>query len=115
MTALEVATGHASRAGTHAGAGAEALNEDFCGYSTPTGATLASKGMLLALADGVSGSRGGRDSAAFAVRGLLADFYASPDTWSVTHALDRVIHAINHCLVGQAVSQRGQEGLQTTL
>jgi serine/threonine protein phosphatase PrpC len=49
------------------------------------------------------------------VRGLLADYYASPDTWSVPHALDRVINAINQWLAGQAVSQQRREGQQTTL
>jgi protein phosphatase len=49
------------------------------------------------------------------VRGLLADYYATPDTWTVPHALDRVLNAVNQWLIGQAVSERGHDGLQTTL
>jgi serine/threonine protein phosphatase PrpC len=104
--ALQVAAGHASRTGPRD------HNEDFCGYVTPAGSALASKGVLLAVADGVSGSSGGRESAEYAVRGLLGDYYATPDTWTVTHALDRVINAVNQWLVSQA---RGHDGLQTTL
>jgi protein phosphatase len=109
MTLLQVAAGHASRAGSRE------QNEDFCGYLMPTGGALAAKGVLLAVADGVSGSSGGRESAEYAVRGLLADYYATPDTWSVPHALDRVINAVNQWLIGQAVTLRGQHGLQSTL
>lgn len=105
---LEVVAGHASRAGSRD------RNEDFCGYVTPSGGQLASKGVLLAVADGVSGSRGGRESAEYAVRGLVSDYYATPETWTVPHALDRVINAVNQWLVNQARSHR-EDGLQTTL
>jgi protein phosphatase len=106
---LQVAAGHASHTGPREN------NEDFCGYVTPTGSTLGAKGVLLAIADGVSGSRAGRESAEYAVRGLLADYYATPDTWTVPHSLDRVINAVNQWLIGQAVTHRGHDGLQTTL
>lgn len=108
MSSLKIVAGHASRTGPRA------ENQDFCAWSTPSGAALAAKGVLLAVADGVSGSRGGRESAEYAVRGLLADYYATPDTWSVPHALHQVINAVNQWLVGQSAA-RGADGMQTTL
>ena len=53
-TGLQVATGYSSLAGPRE------ANEDFCGMVTPTGAELGTKGVVAAIADGVSGSRGGR-------------------------------------------------------
>jgi serine/threonine protein phosphatase PrpC len=106
---LEVATGHATDNGPRA------VNEDFVGMVTPTGDVLASKGIVLALADGVSGHAGGREAAEYTVRGLLADYYATPDTWDTTTALDRVLVAINRWVVGQAQVKREVSGMATTL
>ncbi|MFM9969848.1 MAG: protein kinase domain-containing protein [Burkholderiales bacterium] len=80
-----------------------------------TGGELESKRVLLALADGVSGNGGGREAAEYTVRGLLSDYYATPDTWSVAHAFDRVLNAINRWLIAQAASHREFEGMATTL
>lgn len=106
---LKVAAGHASRTGSRE------RNEDFQAYATPSGGQLASKGVLLAVADGVSGAQAGGQAAEYAIRCLLSDYYATPDTWSVPHALDRVINAINQWLVGQHGPPRRDDGMQTTL
>ncbi|MBI2294473.1 MAG: bifunctional protein-serine/threonine kinase/phosphatase [Betaproteobacteria bacterium] len=108
-TALQVATGYCSRAGPRK------ANEDFCGVVTPTGAELGTKGVIAALADGVSGGRGGREAAEYIVRGLLADYYATPDTWAVPQALDRVLNANNQWLLAQAVAHCELAGMATTL
>ena len=69
-----------------------------CGIVVPENSALASKGIIAALADGVGGSGGGRDAAEFSVRGLLADYYATPDTWAIPHALDKVLQPILRAL-----------------
>ncbi len=106
---LEISTGHASLAGPRE------RNEDFCGTVTPAGHELETKGALLALADGVSGNSGGREAAEYTVRGLLSDYYATPDTWTVPHALDKVLNANHQWLLGQASAQRELAGMATTL
>ncbi|HEY8608851.1 MAG TPA: bifunctional protein-serine/threonine kinase/phosphatase [Noviherbaspirillum sp.] len=106
---LLICTGHAT------GAGQRERNEDFVGMVTPAGPALASKGLLAAVADGVSGNEGGRQAAEYAVRGLLADYYATPDTWPVTQALDRVIQAINNWVQRQGAVRRELAGMATTL
>ena len=106
---LEISTGHASVTGPRE------RNEDFCATVTPVGGELETKGALLAIADGVSGSSGGREAAEYTVRGLLSDYYATPDTWTVPHALDKVISANNQWLLGQASAQRELAGMATTL
>src|SRR5439155_5610193 len=95
MTSLVIATGHCSLAGHRA------QNEDFLGMVTPLEDELTAKGALAAIADGVSGSGAGREAAEYAVRGLLSDYYAAPDTWEVRIALDRVLNAVNRWLVSQ--------------
>ena len=106
---LEISSGYASATGTRAS------NEDFCGIVTPQGGMLEAKGVVAALADGVGSSGGGREAAEYSVRGLLADYYATPDTWAITYALDRVLHAINRWLLAQSFSQYEAHHLLSTL
>jgi protein phosphatase len=49
------------------------------------------------------------------VRGLLSDYYATPDTWAVNKSLDTVIKALNRWLVAHAARTREAAGMATTL
>ncbi|MFA5171055.1 MAG: bifunctional protein-serine/threonine kinase/phosphatase [Sulfuriferula sp.] len=106
---LQLVIGHASATGPRE------RNEDFVGFVTPARAQLADKGALIALADGVSGGAGGREAAEYTVRGLLADYYATPDTWEVPYAVDKVLTAINRWLLAQATTRRDLAGMSCTL
>ncbi len=106
---LKLEAGHATATGVRPS------NEDFVGTVTPTGEELARKGALVAIADGVSGHAGGREAAEYTVRGLLTDYYATPDTWETTVALERVLGAINRWVVAQAQLRREIAGMATTL
>ena len=106
---LKVEIGYASRAGVRE------RNEDFLGCVTPLGGELLAKGVLAALADGMSGHAGGREAAEYAVRGLLADYYATPDTWQGTVALDRVLQALNRWVIAQSRSRPELTGMASTL
>jgi protein phosphatase len=90
-------------------------NEDFCGLVTPDGADLLTKGVLAAVADGVGGQQGGREASEYTVRGLLADYYATPETWSPPKALDTVLKAQNRWLMAQGAVRRELAGMATTL
>nr|WP_216661785.1 bifunctional protein-serine/threonine kinase/phosphatase [Niveibacterium sp. COAC-50] len=106
---MSVRLGHASLTGPRA------RNEDFVGAVTPEGAELDNKGLLAALADGVGGHADGREAAEFTVRSLLCDYYATPDTWAVPKALDKVIGAANRWLVSQSAKRGEAAGMATTL
>ena len=67
------------------------------------------------VADGVSGGVRGREAAETAVRNLLADYYATPDTWEIPRALGTVLAAINRWLTGQTASRHESGGMATTL
>lgn len=106
---LTIAASHATSAGKRE------RNEDFLGMVTPNEPELSTKGMLAAIADGVSGNEGGREASEYAVRGLLADYYATPDTWPVTQALERVIKATNGWVQQQGSIRPELAGMATTL
>lgn len=106
---LTVSLGHASEKGLRP------RNEDYVGAATPEGAELEAKGMLLAVADGVGGHANGREAAESTVRGLLADYYATHDTWSVEKSLATVLGAINRWMVSQSRKAQEQAGMATTL
>jgi serine/threonine protein phosphatase PrpC len=104
-----IAVGHATLAGKRG------HNEDFVGMVTPNEPDLSNKGLIAAIADGVSGNEGGGEAAEYAVRGLLNDYYATPDAWSVTQALDRVIKATNTWVQQQGSVRPELAGMATTL
>ncbi len=90
-------------------------NEDYGGYVTPDASLAATKGVLAVVADGVSGGHHGREAAEMSVRTLLADFYATPETWEIPHAFATVLSAINRWLTGQTASHHQPGGMATTL
>ena len=96
-------------------AGPRPRNEDFAGAVTPAGETLDARGVLLAVADGVGGHANGREAAELTVRGLLNDYYATPDTWSIAQSIDRVLGALNRWLIAHAARTRETAGMATTL
>lgn len=106
---LATTAGYASLTGPRPG------NEDFCGLVTPQDHELIAKGVLAAVADGVGGHAGGREAAEYTVRGLLADYYATPDTWSPSKALETVLRAQNRWLIAQGAARRELAGMATTL
>lgn len=105
---LEVIGGYASVTGERPS------NADFCGMVMPERELLEAKGIVAGLADGV-GNIGGREAAEYSVRGLLSDYYATPDTWAIPHALDKVLRAINSWLLAQSASKREDQRLVSTL
>ena len=106
---LQVAVGYASLTGPRE------RNEDFCGLATPDGQELENKGVIAAVADGIGGHKGGREAAEYTVRGLLADYYATPDTWSVPRAIETVTTALNRWVIAEASRNAELAGMATTL
>jgi len=96
-------------------AGPRERNEDYAGIVTPENTQLSTKGALLLVADGVSGNAGGREAAEMTVRTVMADYYATPDTWETHASLDKVLLAANRWVLAQAASNRDMAGMATTL
>ena len=102
---LQLTTGEASATGPRS------ENQDALRVVTPAPALAASKGHLLALADGVSQCADGGLAARATLQALALDYYATPETWPVAQSLDRLLLAHNRWL--QAAG--GDQPLLTTL
>ncbi|MFW3899453.1 protein kinase domain-containing protein [Pseudomonas bharatica] len=86
-------------------------NQDATRLVTPGPELAASKGYLVALADGVSQCADGGLAARASLQALAMDYYATPPTWGVAQALDRLLSAQNRWLRANG----GGQPLLTTL
>ena len=109
IASLQVTIGESSLTGPRP------RNEDFLGFVTPEEQVLDTKGVLLALADGVGGSAAGGEAAEYTVRSLLSDYYATSDTWAISKSLETVLLALNRWLQSHAAARREMAGMATTL
>nr|WP_321459754.1 protein kinase [uncultured Cohaesibacter sp.] len=82
--------------------GRKERNDDFHGAMMPEGMSGTAKGVLLAVADGISSSAYGGSAAQTAIRSLLADYYATPQAWTAKTAVSRVANATNSWLHAQS-------------
>jgi len=99
---LSISSGH------YTSAGAKAENQDFHGLLQPEIDQLASKGIVAAIADGISTSALGAVAAETAVKSFLTDYFATSEAWSVQTSAERVIAATNSWLFAQ--NRRGRHG-----
>lgn len=97
MHALRVTLGQHSEAGHQGG------NQDFHGAMLPTGPQRGTKGIVVALADGIGSSAVSQEASAAAVRGFLDDYYATSEAWSVRRSAQRVLGATNAWLHAQTM------------
>jgi serine/threonine protein phosphatase PrpC len=95
-------------------AGTKPDNQDTVGARIPEGHTLASKGIAMAVADGVSSSASAKQASQSAVTGFLTDYYATPDTWRTQTSAIQVIQSLNRHLWSQSQNSVRQEGSLTT-
>lgn len=86
-------------------------NQDALRVVTPPAGLAASKGHLFAIADGVSHCADGGLAARLTLQALAADYYATPETWAVAQALDRLLISQNRWLQANG----GGQPLLTTL
>ncbi|GMQ53676.1 bifunctional protein-serine/threonine kinase/phosphatase [Halopseudomonas aestusnigri] len=95
----------------YSASGPRAENQDAVRLVTPAPSLAGSKGFLFALADGVSQCADGGLAARSTLQALAHDYYATPETWGVAQALDRLLLAQNRWLHANG----GGQPLLTTL
>jgi serine/threonine protein phosphatase PrpC len=88
-------------AGQYSDKGRKEINQDFHGVLVPNGPQLASKGIAIALADGISSSDVSQEAAQAAVTAFLEDYYCTSDAWSVKTSAEHVLVATNSWLYSQ--------------
>ncbi|HVK55947.1 MAG TPA: bifunctional protein-serine/threonine kinase/phosphatase [Burkholderiales bacterium] len=106
---LTVSVGQASHIGRRE------RNEDHCAIAAPSPEDLETKGLLAAIADGVGGGDRGSEAAQSVIHGLLNDYYATPDTWSVQRTIDTIVNALNRWLIAQSPGNSNGKAMATTL
>ena len=92
--------------GQYSDKGRKTVNQDFHGVYIPKEPQLSSKGIAIALADGISSSEVSHIASQSAVTGFLDDYYCTSDSWSVKKSAERVLSAVNAWLHSQ--NQQGQ-------
>ncbi len=81
---------------SHSEKGLKEINEDAVGFFAPVeDRLLEGKGIILAVADGVSSAEAGKDASETAVKRFIDDYYPTPDTWSVKHSGQKLLSSIN--------------------
>lgn len=84
--------------GQHSDKGRKEVNQDFYGAANPKEPLLGSKGIVVAVADGIGSSEVSQIAAEFAVRGLIDDYYCTSEAWTVKKSVERVLSATNSWL-----------------
>lgn len=87
--------------GQYSDKGRKEINQDFYGASVPKEPALTSKGIAIALADGISSSYVSQVASEAAVSGFLEDYFCTSETWSVKKSAECVLKAINSWLFSQ--------------
>lgn len=95
VTGLRVATGQ------HSDRGRKETNQDFHGAILPDDTLLRSKGVAIALADGISSSAVSQEASQVAVTSFLEDYYCTSEAWPVKTSAQRVLAATNSWLHAQ--------------
>ena len=102
--------------GQHSTAGIKESNDDACGIRVPDAALLNTKGIAAVIADGMSGSEAGKEAAEACVSGFLADYFATPESWSTETSGEKVLTALNRWLYGQGHREyESAQAMVTTL
>ena len=96
-------------------AGVKPRNEDSIAIQMPDGSQRVTKGIVVAIADGVSAAEAGREASEIAVKGFINDYYSTPDSWSVKQSAHKVLIALNRWLYGQGQKYlEAEKGYVTT-
>jgi len=93
---LKISTGQCSDKGR------KPINQDFHGLCIQKDPLLHSKGIAIALADGISSSEVSQIASEMAVTSFLRDYYCTSESWSVKTSVQRVLLATNSWLYSQS-------------
>lgn len=87
--------------GQYSDRGLKNTNQDCHGAVIPSEPQLSTKGIVVAIADGISSSDVSDVASQTAVKSFLEDYYCTSDTWTVKTAAIRVLCASNSWLYAQ--------------
>lgn len=96
--------------------GIKADNDDYISCEIPKSQELRNKGIVVAIADGMSSSEAGKEASHACVNGFINDYYSTPDSWSVQNAAQKILSALNNWLYSRGhTDYQSAKGMVTTL
>ncbi|MBL4690549.1 MAG: protein phosphatase 2C domain-containing protein, partial [Rhodospirillales bacterium] len=102
--------------GQYSTAGIKDKNEDSYGVLIPESPLLATKGVAMVIADGMSGSEAGKEASESCVKAFCIDYFSTPETWTVKTSGGQVLAALNRWLHGQGQAlYQSDRGMVSTL
>ena len=87
--------------GQHSSKGRKEVNQDFHDIRIPSEPLLSSKGVAIAIADGISSSKVSQEASQVSVSYFLEDYFSTSEAWSVKKSAQRVIQATNSWIYAQ--------------
>jgi len=97
--------------GQYSIAGRKARNDDSYGVLIPDSALLRTKGIAMAIADGMSSSEAAKEASETCVKSFLEDYFSTHESWTAKKSVATVLKAINNWLYSQGqivyLSNRG--------
>ena len=94
--------------------GKRADNQDYVGTCVGDNRHSSLKGMVMAVADGVGGNKGGRQAAELTVRGFIEGYFGLPETLGVERTAGRALAAMNRWIHMQGRHDQFLENMSTT-
>lgn len=89
-------------------------NEDYVAYHAPEDGSVPKKGILLALADGMGGRRGGAIASRLAVDVITEAYYGDPSS-DIPASLKNAMIEANRKVITRGEEDRNLQGMGTTL
>ena len=96
-----IAQGPRVSVGQHSIAGAKDRNDDSYGVVVPSAALLATHGIAMAIADGMTSSEGAKEASECCIKSFLEDYFCTHASWSVKKSVAVVLKAVNSWLYAQ--------------
>ena len=87
--------------GAYSDKGVKQDNEDSYGVMFPEKDQELTKGIAIAIADGMSGCQAAKAASETCVKCLLLDYFSTPDSWSVKKSASKILLATNSWMFGQ--------------
>jgi serine/threonine protein phosphatase PrpC len=106
---LEIRVGWCSKTGRRE------VNEDYVGACVGSPAQRAQRGAVAAIADGISGTSGGRVAAEVAVRAFIDFYLGERETIGIRRAAANAAAAVNSWIHAQGRADKLRAGMATTL
>ncbi len=102
--------------GSFSDKGIKADNDDCLGSQIPEKQILKNKGIVIAIADGMSSSEAGKEASHACISGFINDYYSTPDSWTVKNSSQKIISALNSWLYSRGhTDYQSARGMVTTL